>query len=60
MGSSKTEGAAPKGRYAIPFFSEPGLGCLIKMFDGGEIVYGHHVLETMEAGLSSQTWLWNA
>lgn len=40
-GSSKTEGAALKGRYAIPFFSEPGLGCLIKKkFDGGEIMYG--------------------
>ena len=47
----KTEGAAPKGRYATLFFFEPGLGCLIKIFDGGEIVYGHHVLETMEAGI---------
>jgi len=24
---------------------------LIKIFDGGEIVYGHHILEKMKAGI---------
>jgi isopenicillin N synthase-like dioxygenase len=46
--SSKKVGTAPKGRYSVPFFFEPGLNCVVKSVDGDEILYGEHVLEKMK------------
>lgn len=52
--SSKKEGDELKGRYSVPFFFEPGLNCVVRSFEGDEVVYGEHVLEKMKGWVEFQ------
>ncbi|KAK4502237.1 hypothetical protein PRZ48_005662 [Zasmidium cellare] len=44
-GASRADGM---GRFSVPFFFEPGEGCVVRSVDGGEgIVYGEHIRKKM-------------
>lgn len=47
-----------KSRYSVPFFFEPGAGCVVNSVDdGGDekgVVYGEHVLEKMKGWVEFQ------
>ncbi|KAK5174061.1 uncharacterized protein LTR77_001141 [Saxophila tyrrhenica] len=44
-GASRADGM---GRFSVPFFFEPGEGCLVKSVDGGEgVLYGEYVRKKM-------------
>jgi len=46
-----------KPRYSVPFFFEPGAGCLVKSVNDSEdtgVLYGKHVLEKMSGWVEFQ------
>lgn len=46
-----------KSRYSVPFFFEPGAGCLVKSICDSEdkgVLYGKHVLEKMSEWVEFQ------
>jgi isopenicillin N synthase-like dioxygenase len=54
--STANKGDRSRGRYSVPFFLEPGAGCVVRSVDNNDkgVVYGKHLLDKLSKWLEFQ------